>query len=173
MALFQVTLLLAAVLLLPVPANGNENEAFAALSTTLPEVQKEIVNKHNELRKSVSPGASNMLKMEWSKAAAEKAQKWANQCKQAHSQQEFRKQNTSCGENLFMSSAPMSWSTAIQEWYNEHNDFIYNVGPKTPTAVVGHYTQVVWYSSFRVGCGVAHCPNSALKYFMVCHYCPA
>jgi hypothetical protein len=34
-----------------------------SLSTHLPEIQEEIVGKHNELRKSVSPSASNMLKM--------------------------------------------------------------------------------------------------------------
>lgn len=48
----------------------------------------------------------------------------------------------SCGENLFMSSHPTSWSQAIQSWFNEENDFIYGIGPKQKAAVVGHYTQV-------------------------------
>lgn len=33
------------------------------MSTTRKEVQKEIVKKHNDLRRSVSPPARNMLKM--------------------------------------------------------------------------------------------------------------
>ncbi|XP_021108243.1 cysteine-rich secretory protein 3-like isoform X2 [Heterocephalus glaber] len=174
MALFSVILFLVAMLLPSFPVKGNEKRVFAALSTTLPEVQKEIVNKHNELRRAVSPSASDMLKMEWSRAAAKKAQAWADQCQYRHSRKEDRKLNVGCGENLFMSSAPFSWSSAIQGWYDERRNFIFNVGPKTPDAVIGHYTQVVWYSSSRVGCGIAHCPrNPVFKYYMVCHYCPA
>lgn len=37
--------------------------SFAELSTSLPNVQKEIIDKHNELRRAVVPSASNMLKM--------------------------------------------------------------------------------------------------------------
>ena len=49
---------------------------------------------------------------------------------------------TKCGENLYMSSDPTAWSTAIQNWYDESQKFVYGVGPKSPSAVVGHYTQV-------------------------------
>ncbi|KAM4816133.1 cysteine-rich secretory protein 3-like [Urocitellus parryii] len=173
MASYPVLLFLAAVLHPFFPAYGNENQDLNALSTTRKEVQSEIVNKHNELRKAVSPTASNMLKMKWSNEAAANAQKWANQCTYSHSAPDARKTNISCGENLFMSDYPPSWSEAIQVWYDEHHDFIYNVGAKTPSAVVGHYTQVVWYSSFHVGCGIALCTNQNLKYFLVCQYCPA
>lgn len=47
-----------------------------------------------------------------------------------------------CGENLYMSSNPTSWSHVIQSWFDEKDDFTYGVGPKYPDAVVGHYTQV-------------------------------
>ncbi|KAG8511964.1 Cysteine-rich secretory protein 2, partial [Galemys pyrenaicus] len=140
---------------------------FYNLSTSKAEVQGDIVNKHNEKRRSVSPKASNMLKMSWSSEAAENAQKWANKCTLSHT-------TSHCGENLFMSSNPRSWSQAIQSWYDEVNDFVYAKGPKNPKAVVGHYTQVVWYSSYLVGCGIAYCPNQTLlKYFYVCQYCPS
>uniref|UniRef100_A0A667GIG9 ShKT domain-containing protein n=1 Tax=Lynx canadensis TaxID=61383 RepID=A0A667GIG9_LYNCA len=129
---------------------------------------KEIVNKHNELRKSVSPPASNMLKMVRSKTAAN-AQKWANKCTLEHSNAEGpKKTSTKCGENLYMSSDPASWSNAIQNWYEERNNFVYGVGPKSSSSVL------VWYSSFHVGCGIAYCPNQeSLKYYYVCQYCPA
>uniref|UniRef100_A0A452QBY5 ShKT domain-containing protein n=1 Tax=Ursus americanus TaxID=9643 RepID=A0A452QBY5_URSAM len=81
---------------------------------------------------------------------------------------------TKCGENLYMSSYPAPWSEAIQNWYEERHNFVYGVGPKSSDAVVGHYTQLVWYSSYRVGCGIAYCPNQeSLKYYYVCQYCPA
>ncbi|GAB0185361.1 cysteine-rich venom protein kaouthin-2-like [Grus japonensis] len=46
-----------------------------------------------------------------------------------------------CGENVFTSSAPLSWSYVIQAWYNEEKDFQYGTGAKTQGGVVGHYTQ--------------------------------
>jgi hypothetical protein len=49
---------------------------------------------------------------------------------------------TRCGENLYMSSDPTPWSTAIQSWFNEREGFTYGVGPKGHDVVVGHYTQV-------------------------------
>ncbi|XP_077018158.1 cysteine-rich secretory protein 2-like isoform X2 [Tamandua tetradactyla] len=173
MALLQVVMFLAAVLFTSLPANGKD-PAFASLLTTQTQVQKEIVNKHNELRRGVSPPASNMLKMEWSREATANAQKWANKCTLEHSKIDDRKTRTKCGENLYMSSDPTSWSTAIQSWYDEDQNFIHGVGPKSPNAVVGHYTQLVWYSSFQIGCGIAYCPNQEfLKYYYVCQYCPA
>ncbi|KAM6185143.1 cysteine-rich secretory protein 2-like [Rhynchocyon petersi] len=165
-------LFLAAVLLPSIPAN-EEIPDFDVLSTTLIHVQEEIVNKHNSLRRSVSPPASDMLKMSWDKAAAINSQKWANQCIYSHSSKEARKTNTSCGENLFMSSDLPSWSEAIQSWYDEVYDFTFGKGAKSTDAVIGHYTQVVWSTSYRVGCGVAYCPEEELPYYLVCQYCPA
>ncbi|EAX04345.1 cysteine rich secretory protein 2 [Homo sapiens] len=172
MALLPV-LFLVTVLLPSLPAEGKD-PAFTALLTTQLQVQREIVNKHNELRKAVSPPASNMLKMEWSREVTTNAQRWANKCTLQHSDPEDRKTSTRCGENLYMSSDPTSWSSAIQSWYDEILDFVYGVGPKSPNAVVGHYTQLVWYSTYQVGCGIAYCPNQdSLKYYYVCQYCPA
>ncbi|CAM5131081.1 unnamed protein product, partial [Natator depressus] len=50
---------------------------YATLTTDLPEVQIEITDKHNELRRLVSPTASNMLKMVWNAEAAKNAKSWA------------------------------------------------------------------------------------------------
>nr|XP_021521120.1 cysteine-rich secretory protein 3 isoform X2 [Aotus nancymaae] len=174
MTLFPLLLFLVAGLLPSFPANGSEDSAFTTLSTTQTQVQREIVNKHNELRKAVSPPARNMLKMKWNKEAAANAQKWANMCNYRHSNPSDRKTSLKCGENLYCRVAPNSWSQVIQSWFDERDDFEFGVGPKTPDAVVGHYTQVVWYSSYLVGCGNASCPNQkVLKYYYVCHYCPA
>uniref|UniRef100_A0A8B9BGH7 Cysteine rich secretory protein 2 n=1 Tax=Anser brachyrhynchus TaxID=132585 RepID=A0A8B9BGH7_9AVES len=155
------------------PSTGQVPEAFTALITTNPDQQKLIVDKHNALRRGVNPTASNMLRMEWNLAAATNAQNWANQCSLSHSPSSQRKTNVDCGENLYMSTAPSSWSDAIQAWYNEEKDFKYGVGATTKDAVIGHYTQVVWYKSYQIGCAVAYCPNSNYKYFYVCQYCPA
>ncbi|XP_062293691.1 serotriflin-like [Scomber scombrus] len=132
----------------------------------------EIVDKHNELRRSVQPTASNMLKMSWNNEAQANAQRWANTCSMNHSPASSRKISTSgCGENLYMSSWQNTWSNAIQSWYDEVNDFRYGVG-SVNGGVIGHYTQLAWYRSNQIGCAMAYCPNSQYKYFYVCHYCP-
>ncbi|KAG6934171.1 cysteine-rich venom protein pseudechetoxin-like, partial [Chelydra serpentina] len=110
---------------------------------------------------------------EWSPAAAKNAKSWANECILSHSPQNRRKTTVGCGENLYMSTAPNSWSNAIQAWYNEVENFIYGIGPTTPGAMIGHYTQVVWYKSYQIGCAIAFCPQQFYKYYYVCHYCPA
>ncbi|NXU49264.1 CRIS2 protein, partial [Turnix velox] len=145
---------------------------FEALSTIRVDQQKVIVDKHNALRRGVQPTASNMLKMKWSPLAAKNAQKWADQCTLSHSPASVRTTTVLCGENLFMSSAPFSWSDAIQFWYNEKKDFEYGIGAKTQGAVIGHFTQLIWYNSFLMGCAVAYCPRSQFNYFYVCQYCP-
>ncbi|NXU45236.1 CRVP2 protein, partial [Drymodes brunneopygia] len=147
--------------------------ALSALSSSRAEQQKLIVDRHNALRREVKPTASNMMKMDWCPPAAENAQNWANQCTLEHSPPDRRTTTVLCGENLFMSSAPLSWSDVVQSWYNEVKDFEYGTGAKTEDAKVGHYTQVVWHNSRYVGCGLAFCGNSTYKYFYVCQYCPA
>lgn len=173
MAFFPVLLYFVAVLF-PLFPPSEQDSSIDSLSTSQIEIQNEIVNKHNDLRRKVSPTAKNMLKMKWSNEAANNAQKWAEQCTLSHSTKEQRKTSTSgCGENLFMASYKATWDKAIQSWYDEYKDFTYGLGPKTRKAVIGHYTQVVWYSSSVVGCGIAYCPNQSLKYYYVCQYCPA
>ncbi|KFR13648.1 Cysteine-rich venom protein pseudechetoxin-like, partial [Opisthocomus hoazin] len=142
------------------------------LSTSKVDQQKLIVDKHNALRRGVNPTASNMLRMQWSPAAAKNAQNWANNCTLSHSPANMRRTTVQCGENLFMSSAPFPWSDVTQAWYNEEKDFIYGTGAKRPGAVIGHYTQLIWYNSYQIGCGVAYCPRNQFHYFYVCQYCP-
>ncbi|NWH21295.1 CRIS2 protein, partial [Grus americana] len=145
---------------------------FNALSTSKANQQKLIVDKHNTLRRGVKPSASNMMKMEWCPLAAKNAKNWANKCTLRHSPANMRRTTEQCGENLFMSSAPLSWSYVIQAWYNEEKDFQYGTGAKTQGGVVGHYTQLIWYNSYQIGCAVAYCPRSQFSYFYVCQYCP-
>ncbi|KAL8173069.1 UNVERIFIED_CONTAM: hypothetical protein K2H54_038869 [Gekko kuhli] len=138
----------------------------------LPERQKEIVDKHNDLRRKVEPKASNMLKTEWNGTAAKNAKSWADECDYNHSPTSRRtiENGLICGENLFYSSVPKSWSEAIQAWFDEKADYIYGTGPKTENAVIGHYTQLIWYKSFLIACAVARCQHDLYKYFYVCHY---
>ncbi|XP_074653023.1 uncharacterized protein LOC141907305 isoform X2 [Tubulanus polymorphus] len=69
------------------------------------------------------------------------------------------------GQNL--AKGHSSWKSAITDWFNEYKNFKYN---KKRTGVIGHFTQVVWASTNRVGCGFSLCPIGRI---WACNYAPA
>ncbi|XP_003803028.1 cysteine-rich secretory protein 1 [Otolemur garnettii] len=165
----KLLFLVAAVGYLPVLA-----KSFHKLVTELASVQEEIVNVHNAFRRRVAPPASNMLTMNWSEEAAQNARTFSKYCDDAGSSPlERRITGSFCGENTHMASRPVSWSHVIETWYNESKYFKY--GKDTPAdegKTTDHYTQVVWATSFLIGCGVTTCHRGGLpQYFYVCHYC--
>ncbi|XP_064506846.1 cysteine-rich secretory protein 2 [Pseudopipra pipra] len=136
--------------------------------------QKEILDQHNEIRRSVLPTARNMLKMVWSDKAAKNAQKWANTCQMRVSPREQRTLNgVTCGENVLLSSYPRTWPDTIQTWYSQSSNFKYGYGATSKNVNIESYTQLIWYNSYQVGCAVSYCPTNSFKYFYVCQYCPA
>ncbi|CAG2060094.1 unnamed protein product [Timema podura] len=64
---------------------------------------------------------------------------------------------------------------AIKTWFLERLNFTYGAN-HNDLEVVGHYTQLVWASSHRVGCGFAKCHRGGARgkpfYNYVCNYCP-
>ncbi|XP_051008537.1 cysteine-rich secretory protein 1 [Acomys russatus] len=136
--------------------------------------QEEIVNAHNAFRRRVSPPAKNMLKMKWSPTAAENARTVARYCDPSESDPLDRRiDNTFCGENMNLENYPTSWSKVIEVWYNESKYFKYGEWPSTDDDFeTEHYTQMVWASSYLIGCDVALCRRQkAAMYLYVCHYC--
>ncbi len=73
------------------------------------------------------------------------------------------------GENMYWQSKGTSakltpgtfnGSLAVTSWFNEvkyWNGNVTKFGSQTTTQVVGHFTQVVWADTTRVGCGVLDC----------------
>ncbi|XP_029959338.1 cysteine-rich venom protein pseudecin [Salarias fasciatus] len=131
------------------------------------EVQAEIVDVHNAFRRAVQPSAANMLMMSYSEEIAVGAQAWVDRCILAHGAPSTRMLNGyELGENLYYSSYPFSWTGIITIWHEEVTHYNYPNG-STDGSSVGHYTQIVWNSSYRVGCGVAQCSNF---YLYGCQY---
>ncbi|XP_078480798.1 cysteine-rich secretory protein 2-like [Lampetra planeri] len=158
-----------------------DNNAWKKLDTSLVENQKIIEEIHNMLRRSVTPRADNMLKMEYNTDVAKNSLKWAEKCLFQHSTDADRiwvndNIKWNCGENIFLSGNPRPWDSVVFSWYSEviSPGFEYGKGAKHPGAV-GHFTQLVWYKSHQVGCAINYCPNipGDLKYLYVCQYCPA
>ncbi|XP_036905313.1 glioma pathogenesis-related protein 1 [Sturnira hondurensis] len=150
-----------------------DNEAFI----------KDCVHIHNKFRSEVKPRASDMLYMTWDPELARIAKAWARNCKFAHNERlgpphKLHSNFTSLGENIWTGSLSIfSVSSAVTNWYSEIQ--YYDFTTRKCTKVCGHYTQVVWADSYKVGCAVQYCPKvSGFEGFtniahFICDYGPA
>ncbi|XP_074660381.1 cysteine-rich venom protein triflin-like [Tubulanus polymorphus] len=74
------------------------------------------------------------------------------------------------GQNMGQGLA--SWNDVMTAWYNEVKLFTYG-SSEYDTKQIGHYTQMVWASTNRIGCGASVCRNDKREYvFYVCNYSP-
>ncbi|XP_052271444.1 allurin-like [Dreissena polymorpha] len=135
-----------------------------------PDVQELILAAHNTVRRDVTPTASNMQSMSWDQSIASLAQRWAENCVWGHDANFKRTDNGrfSVGQNMAANSGDLDWNWAISDWAKEKNDYTYD-GDNTGK-VVGHYTQIVWAETSKVGCGYAKCGD---RNHYVCNYGPA
>ena len=100
--------------------------------------------------------------------AARAAQKWAEKLSSTNTMVHCSGDECGgCGENLAMHSVveKISGTTAATDmWYNEVNDPGYDFSDPGFKGGTGHFTQVVWKGSTKLGCGVA-------GMYAVCRYC--
>jgi pathogenesis-related protein 1 len=108
-----------------------------------------ITAAHNAARAAVSPApASPMPALAWSSDIAAVAQAWADGCKFQHSGGQY-------GENLYASTNQSTVQDVVDSWVGEKKDYDY--ASNSCSGVCGHYTQVVWAKSLRLGCAVKSC----------------
>uniref|UniRef100_A0A8C6VPR5 SCP domain-containing protein n=1 Tax=Naja naja TaxID=35670 RepID=A0A8C6VPR5_NAJNA len=117
---------------------------------TLPDIEnahfiEECVSVHNRFRSSVDPPASNMKRMSWDHDLAKTALGWAHP------------NFTAVGENIWTGSIwYFNVTSALTNWYDEVQ--YYNYATQRCKDVCGHYTQMVWAKTYKVGCAVHFCP---------------
>ncbi|CAH6778681.1 glioma pathogenesis-related protein 1 [Phodopus roborovskii] len=141
---------------------------------------QECVQTHNQYRSRVNPTARNMLYMSWDPELARIAKTWAKFCQFLHNPQlktQLHPNFTVLGENIWTGSLTLfSASSAITDWYNEIE--YYDCSTKRSSDGCGHYTQVVWADTYKVGCAVQFCPRvshfSSLSNgaYFICNYGP-
>jgi len=122
-----------------------------------------ILERHNYWR-----GQVGVNPLAWSHDLSEIAEKWAkelkkNECGFYHSDYGF-------GENLWKgTSGYFTVADAIDSWASEKSDYNYKRNKCRPGAMCGHYTQLVWASTQRVGCAQVDCNGYTI---WVCEYDP-
>jgi len=139
----------------------------------LPAVMQEVLDQHNLYR-----CMHDVPLFEWDTDIEARAQSWADNGVYAHSTSDFREQQGEyCGENIAWGYPSRSGFDSTQAWYNEIvdtegglglTDTMYGPGGEA----LGHYTQIVWKGSTRLGCGVGRATTQNLEGdFWVCQYC--
>jgi hypothetical protein len=151
-----------------VDAFGPAAAAPADLAAQMP---ARILAAHNKVR--ADAGAPPLV---WDRALGDAAANYAVYLALTnsfqHSDQSHR-QDT--GENLWMGTrGAFSFEAMVAGWSSERRDFVPGVFPAVSRngawEKVGHYTQMVWPATTKVGCAVA---SNATSDFLVCRYSPA
>ncbi|XP_036312928.1 GLIPR1-like protein 1 [Pipistrellus kuhlii] len=138
---------------------------------------EDCVEAHNEMRRTVQPPAANMKYMTWDEGLAKTAKSWADQCKFEHNKCPVNHCHPTfpyVGENIWLGRLnKFKPAKAIRFWYNERAFYTY--ASQLCTKVCGHYTQVVWADSHKVGCAMSICPKLGYSdsLIFVCNYGPA
>ena len=131
------------------------------------------------LGRTSQPSSSDMMELEWDDELSWLAQAHADTCKFGHDCNKCRKLSRwrNVGQNLYQShrlynglyftsicnsfnsrgqSGPTNWKAAIDAWFWDEIDlfpqssvYSYKFEHKT-----GHYSQMVWSKTTRLGCGL-------------------
>lgn len=145
------------------PRPAPEAPAAPPDAPAAPPEMRELLDVHNARR-----AAHCAPPLAWSPEVAAVAQRYAERlaaggCGLVHSRGPY-------GENLFAASPAGSvrGRAVADAWYGEASRYDYaRPGFSMQT---GHFTQVVWRGTARVGCGVARCSGAEV---WVCNYEPA
>ena len=126
--------------------------------------QSEMLERHNFWRNRL-----NIENLVWSEELASLAQEWANYMLSdnffAH------RTGTDYGENLYQSSGRSPTAQQVVDlWGNEVEFYNYNTNTCQPGKMCGHYTQIIWRDTKRVGCAKA---SDGTSTYVVCNYDPA
>ncbi|XP_062177576.1 pathogenesis-related protein 1-like [Alnus glutinosa] len=126
------------------------------------DTQQDYLKAHNDARAAVGVPA-----LTWDDKVAAYAQDYANKrigdCSLVHSGGPY-------GENIAWGSADLSGTAAVKMWVDEKANYDYNSNTCAAGKVCGHYTQVVWRNSVRLGCAKVRCNSGGT--FIICNYDP-
>ncbi|KAL2927625.1 Pathogenesis-related protein 1 [Bienertia sinuspersici] len=123
---------------------------------------QDYVNAHNAARAAVGVG-----NLHWDNKVAAYAQQYANKrkgdCALQHSGGPY-------GENIAVGGGDFTGTDAVKLWVAEKANYTYSSNTCAPNAQCGHYTQVVWRNSVRLGCARVKCNTGS--FFITCNYDP-
>ncbi|MBK7533984.1 MAG: Fis family transcriptional regulator [Myxococcales bacterium] len=127
---------------------------------------------HNQVRAQVGLPA-----LTWDPALAAVAKTWAARCIDVQDPIGLVDHNEGrstggayVGENIYGSSGSATGPAAVASWASEAAN--YNYASNTCSDVCGHYTQLVWRETTKVGCALQDCARLQYGRTVVCNYAP-
>lgn len=144
-------------------SSGSRASAAAPHTGVSPEEKATFLADHNAWRAKY-----NSPPLVWDDEIAAFADAWATDI--ANRGAFEHRPNNPYGENIFQGGA--GWFTATDAtklWGDEVANYNLTTNTCNPGAVCGHFTQVVWYTTQRIGCGKA---TGGGQDYYVCNYSP-
>jgi pathogenesis-related protein 1 len=138
---------------------------------------KAMVTAHNRWRAEVG-----VPPLSYSSKLAASARRWANVLKTTNHCQMHHSKGKGYGENLYWASA-IKWSDGrheiqhakpdqvVNNWASERANYSHASNGCAPGKVCGHYTQLVWRTTRKVGCAAQVCEDSH-EQIWVCQHQP-
>jgi hypothetical protein len=153
-------------------ASASAGAAIAASPSMLPsQFPGRVLAVHNMVRAQV--GSAGLV---WDNALGTAAARYALQLAMTNVfQHSDRKARPGTGENLWMGTrGSYSVETMVGHWASERRLFVPGTFPNNSRSGnwedIGHYTQMIWPTTTRVGCALA---SNATRDYLVCRYSPA
>lgn len=142
------------------------------------DLNKYMISEHNKLRKNVDPPAKDPipdLKYEDALAKTAKHLLDISNCKFGHSKPDERLQKykdlggteSSVGENIAWAG---NKEIAMKLWGEDEKPFYDYESNQCKGGVCGHYTQIIWAKTTKIGCAQRSCSG---KLLIFCNYAPA
>jgi hypothetical protein len=148
-------------------------------------LDEEFLAAHNAVRASVGAGLPDLA---WSGELADFAQAWADELKARTGDCDVRTLATphrpSSGDFAQRYGENISWNAGtvrgpadvVAGWASERAFYTYATNSCNTSAQCGHYTQIVWRDTARVGCGLVRCDGPTVplgvSQIWVCNYDP-
>lgn len=141
--------------------------------------KSKILNIHNTQR-----SALGIAPLQWDSKLAQVAQNYAEQCIWSHNsgrnnQYKVLGGKSSVGENLALGTyGGYSVPDLVTLWLKESDYYRYSTNTCSSNQQCGHYTQMIWSGTSKIGCGAARCnkmSGSSINdaTFLVCNYAQA
>lgn len=149
---------------------ATQGEPDAIEPSSLNDFKSAVLQRHNELR-----ALHGCPPLTMSREMCYYAQEWADHL--AHNDAHFHRPNRKYGENIFWKTSSTSMSItgaeAVDSWYEEISlyDRAWYGGDPPPGTFKesGHYTQLIWRATKRLGVGLA---LNGATFYVVANYDP-
>jgi pathogenesis-related protein 1 len=141
-----------------------------------------ITLAHNQVRAMVDTTGvrgGSLPPLQWDPNLAAYAKQWVMMCRDVDApiglvDHDPDRSNVAgyahIGENIYASSGTATGSDAVMLWAGEKASYDY--ASNACNGVCGHYTQVVWRDTQKVGCAVYSCARLTYPSTIVCDYGP-